>query len=160
MSSTFLVSIGLRGRGGGGRSGGARSDRSLLSTRTGDRGHAVGGLDPGQTDRRHPGCRCCPACSDGRNWFGLSLKSWAADKVMPLPVFMLAEGAAVASGVAATACLASFAATVPATLEGERRGNRKFSREYSIRKEMSRVQICVSSKINAETSCELNTNTF
>lgn len=46
----------------------------------------------------------------------MSLKSWAADKVMPLPVFMLAEGAAVTSGVAAAARLAGFAATVPATL--------------------------------------------
>lgn len=36
---------------------------------------------------------------------------------MPLPVLMLAEGAAVASNVAATARLTGFSATVPAVLQ-------------------------------------------
>lgn len=50
---------------------------------------------------------------------------------------MLAEGAAVASGVAAAACLASFAATVPATLEKKNKktrktGNGKFSKKNYI----------------------------
>lgn len=92
-----------------------RSDRGLLSTGAGDGRRAVWGLDLSQTDRRHGGC-CCPACCDGRHRFGLSLKSGAADKMVPLPVFMLAEGAAVASGVAAAARLAGFAATVPTAL--------------------------------------------
>lgn len=48
----------------------------------------------------------------------MSLKPRTADEVMSLPVFMLAEGAAVAGGVAAAARLASFAPTVPATLFG------------------------------------------
>lgn len=50
----------------------------------------------------------------------MSLKSGAADEVVPLPVFMLAEGAAVAGGVAAAARLAGFAPAVPATLQREK----------------------------------------
>lgn len=41
----------------------------------------------------------------------------AAEAVVPLPVLMLAEGAAVPCNVAATAGLAGFAATVPAVLQ-------------------------------------------
>lgn len=48
----------------------------------------------------------------------MSLKARAADEVMPLPVFVLAEGAAVTGRVAAAARLAGFSATVPATLTG------------------------------------------
>lgn len=42
---------------------------------------------------------------------------------MSLPVLVLAEGAAVASGIAAAARLTSLAATVPAALQ--RRGGRR-----------------------------------
>lgn len=116
------MSIGLCGRRRGGRGGGPGGDRSLLSSRTGRRGSAVRGFDrPGQTGR-HTGCCCGAASGDGGDRFGLSLKPRAADEVMPLPVFMLAEGAAVAGSIAATARLASFAPTVPATLLGRSGG--------------------------------------
>ena len=46
----------------------------------------------------------------------MSLKPRAADEVVPLPVLVLAEGAAVPSRVAAAARLARLASTVPATL--------------------------------------------
>lgn len=72
----------------------------------------------------------------------MSLKSWAADEVMPLPVFMLAEGAAVASGVAAAARLASFTATIPATLRKKRATTVSFHRNVRLRNEVSNVHIC------------------
>lgn len=125
------MSISLRGWGRGGGSGWARRDWRLLPTRTGDWRHTVWNFDPSQTDRRHnsSGWCCCShgrhsACSDR---FGLSLKSRAADEVMSLPVFVLAEGATVASSVAAAARLASFAATIPATLRREERYNQSCS---------------------------------
>lgn len=45
-----------------------------------------------------------------------TLQALTTDVVVFLPVFVLAEGAAVASCVAAAARLAGFPATVPATL--------------------------------------------
>lgn len=70
----------------------------------------------------------------------MSLKSRAADEVMPLPVFVLAEGAAVTGGVAAAARLAGFAATVPATLrkdKGKKRDNHYlFLQDCKVRKVM------------------------
>lgn len=53
------------------------------------------------------------------------MKSWTADEVMPFPVFVLAEGATVTSGVAAAARLASFTATVPATLKMQEKKQNK-----------------------------------
>lgn len=49
------------------------------------------------------------------------LQALAADVMVLLPVFVLAEGAAVASGVAAAARLAGFPPAVPAALVGQQR---------------------------------------
>lgn len=113
------MSVGLGDGCGGGGGGGAGSGGIVLSGGAGGGRRTVGGFGP--ADGTHSGsCRrrhgSCPVCGDGGDGFGLGLKSRAADEVMSFPVFVLAEGPAVAGGVAAAARLAGFAATIPATL--------------------------------------------
>ena len=131
------MSVGLRGRGGSGGGGGAGSRRVLLRTGTGRRGRAVGRFDPDGTHPGRGGGRCRrhggrPARGDGRRRFGLGLEPRAADEVMSFPVFVLAEGSAVASGVAAAARLAGFAAAIPATLRGEKREKKKVDCKFFV----------------------------
>ena len=51
----------------------------------------------------------------------MAVQALPADAVVPLPVLVLAEGAAVARDVAAAARLTGLTAAVPAALKGNRR---------------------------------------
>lgn len=100
-----LVSVGVRGAGGRWRrwcwcSGGVGG---FLQTGAEERAALRGfGQDPG---------------AQGGHWFGLSLKSRAADEMMSLPVFVLAERAAVTRRVASAARLAGLTTAVPTALK-------------------------------------------
>lgn len=88
----------------GGGPGGGR--RSLLKGRA---GHAVEAFGSG-----------CRSARGQSQRLALAVQALAADSVVPLPVLVLAEGAAVPGDVAAAARLTGFATTVPATLQDQR----------------------------------------
>ena len=110
------VDVGRRRGGRRGRGGGARGDGGGALLPAGTR-RSVTGLDPRHGQRAGEGGRRRRR-GDGRpdGGLGLRLEPGAADEVVALPVLVLAEGAAVARGVAAAARLAGLAAAVPATL--------------------------------------------
>lgn len=85
----------------GGAGGGCRA---LLHAGAGHAIHALG---------RAPRRQCQP--------LAVAVQALPADAVVPLPVLVLAEGAAVARDVAAAARLTGLTAAVPAALKGNRR---------------------------------------
>lgn len=98
----------LQRNGGGRRAGAGSGCRARLAGAAGDGGHPIG----------LAGAWRQPHAGGGGGGGRQPLQSLPADVVVLLPIFVLAEGAAVASGVAAAAGLARFAPAVPAALRG------------------------------------------
>lgn len=104
--ASLLEPVGVYGCHGRRRGGARGGGRALLQGWAGDAIEALG-------------CCCHPARGQCQG-LALAVQALPADAVVPLPVLVLAEGAAVAGDVAAAARLAGLAAAVPAALQEQR----------------------------------------